>query len=358
MTKKAKRDTTLTVLLIIGMIVFLQIANTTFDSYEKQVLSLMAIYGIMAVSLNLVNGITGIFSLGHAGFILLGAYTSALLNIPSEQKIAMFIIQPPSPLIANLHTDFLTATIMGGLVAACGAFIIGFPVLRLSGDYLAIASLGFSEVLKIFALNLQSVTNGSLGLKGIPNYTNVWWSWGWLVVTVIFVVSLVKSSYGRALLAIRDNSIAAEAMGINVFKHTLLSFVISAFFAGVSGALYAHWLTTIDPRITTFGPTLTYYVLIMVVLGGLGSITGSVVGAILFAFLMEWLRIFEQPFTLFGRSFPAIQGMRMLVLSVLFVVTMIVWKRGIFGRSELTWDGIINFFKKFGKKADERGVGK
>ncbi len=346
MKNKTKRDLILTTLFVLFAIILLSIANVKFDTYQKQILSLMAIYGIMAVSLNLVNGITGVFSLGHAGFILLGAYTSALLTIPPEQKAMIFIIKPPSPLIANLHTDFLTATIAGGLVAAFGAFLIGFPVLRLSGDYLAIASLGFSEVLRIFALNLQSITNGSLGLKGLPNYTNIWWSWGWLFVTVLFIVSLVKSSYGRALLAIRDNSIAAEAMGINVFKHTLLSFVISAFFAGVSGALYAHWLTTIDPRITTFGPILTYYVLIMVVLGGLGSISGSIVGAVIFAFLMEWLRAFEEPFKLFGKQFPAIQGMRMLVLSVLFVVTMIVWKRGIFGRAELTWDGIIRFFKK------------
>ncbi|MGC8820014.1 MAG: branched-chain amino acid ABC transporter permease [Fervidobacterium sp.] len=346
MKNKVKRDIALTILFLIFSIVLLALADAKFDTYQKQILSLMAIYGIMAVSLNLVNGITGIFSLGHAGFILLGAYTSALLTIPAEQKVMIFIIKPPSPLIANLHTDFLTATIVGGLVAAFGAFIIGFPVLRLSGDYLAIASLGFSEVLRILALNLQSITNGSLGLKGLPNYTNIWWSWGWLFVTILTIVSLVKSSYGRALLAIRDNSIAAEAMGINVFKHTLLSFVISAFFAGVSGALYAHWLTTIDPRITTFGPILTYYVLIMVVLGGLGSISGSVVGAIIFAFLMEWLRAFEQPFTLFGKDFPAIQGMRMLVLSVLFVVIMIVWKRGLFGRAEITWDGIINLFRK------------
>lgn len=346
MMKKAKRDLFITIFFVILAIILLGFANAKFDTYQKQILSLMAIYGVMAVSLNLVNGITGVFSLGHAGFILLGAYTSALLTIPSDQKLTMFIISPPSPFILNLHADFLTATIIGGLVAAFGAFLIGFPILRLSGDYLAIASLGFSEVLRIFALNLQSITNGSLGLKGLPNYTNVWWSWGWLFVTVVFVVSLVKSSYGRALLAIRDNSIAAEAMGINVFKHTLLSFVISAFFAGVSGALYAHWLTTIDPRITTFGPILTYYVLIMVVLGGLGSISGSIVGAIIFAFLMEWLRAFEQPFTFFGKKFPAIQGMRMLVLSILFVVTMIVWKRGIFGKAELTWDGIERFFKK------------
>lgn len=345
MKTKFRRDLALTIAFIIFAAILLLVADRTFDTYMKQVLSLMAIYGVMAVSLNLVNGITGVFSLGHAGFILLGAYTAALLTIPPDQKKLMFIIEPPNPFIANLHTDFFTATLAAGAVAALGAFVIGFPVLRLSGDYLAIASLGFSEVFRILALNLQSITNGSLGLKGVPNYANIWWSWGWLLVTVVFVVSLVKSSYGRALLAIRENPIAAEAMGINVFKHTLLAFVVSGFFAGVSGSLYAHWLTTIDPRITTFGPILTFYVLVMVVLGGLGSVSGSVVGAMLFAFLVEWLRLFEQPFTLFGRQYPAIQGLRMLVLSVLFVVTMIVWKRGIFGRAEITWEGIFRLLR-------------
>ncbi len=345
-SQKAKRDLLLTFLFIIFVSLLFLIADKKLDTYQKQVLSLMGIYAVMAVSLNLINGITGIFSLGHAGFILLGAYTSSLLTLTSAQKAEMFIISPAHPLILNIHADFFTATIAAGLIAALGAFIIGFPVLRLSGDYLAIASLGFSEVIRILALNLQSITNGSLGLKGIPKYTNIWWSWGWLLVTVIFIVSLVKSSYGRALLAIREDRIAAEAMGIDVFKHTLLSLVLGAFFAGVSGSLYAHWITTIDPRITTFGPSLTFYVLIMVVLGGLGSVSGSIIGAILFTFLMEALRQLEQPFELFGIKVPGIQGMRMLAVAIIFVLTMIFWNKGIFGRKEITWEAIIRMFKK------------
>ncbi len=338
-SQKAKRDLLLTFLFIIFVSLLFLIADKKLDTYQKQVLSLMGIYAVMAVSLNLINGITGIFSLGHAGFILLGAYTSSLLTLTSAQKAEMFIISPAHPFILNIHSDFFTATIIAGLIAALGAFIIGFPVLRLSGDYLAIASLGFSEVIRILALNLQSITNGSLGLKGVPNYTNIWWSWGWLLVTVLFIVSLVKSSYGRALLAIREDRIAAEAMGIDVFKHTLLSFVLGAFFA--------HWITTIDPRITTFGPTLTFYVLIMVVLGGLGSVSGSIIGAILFTFLMEALRQLEQPFELFGMKVPGIQGMRMLAVAIIFVLTMIFWNKGIFGRKEITWEAIIQMFKKF-----------
>lgn len=347
----------LTILTIIFFAILLFLAQEFLDSYKLKIINLMAIYAIMAVSLNLINGITGILSLGHSGFILIGAYTSALLTLDPSQKISSFIIEPVNPIIQNLHTNFFVATISGGLLAAFFAFLIGSPVLKLSGDYLAIASLGFAEVIRIIALNAQSITNGALGLKGIPEYTNVWWSWGWLLITVVFIVSLVKSSYGRALLSIREDRIAAESMGINVFKHELISFVIGAFFAGVSGALYAHWLTTIDPKITTLGPILTFYILIMVVLGGLGSISGSIVGGIIFALLMEWLRNLEDPFSIFGLNFPnGIKGLRLLVISTIFILTMIFWNRGIFGRNELTWNSIYRFFKKI--RVKKRGVRK
>lgn len=339
----------LTVLFVLFFILLLYLANEYLDEYKLRVVRLIAIYGIMAVSLNLINGITGIFSLGHAGFILVGAYTSALLTLPPEQKMMSFIIEPIVPWLANVHTDFLTATLAGGALSALFAFLIGWPVLRLSGDYLAIASLGFAEVIRIFALNAISITNGPLGLKGIPEYSSIWWCYGWLFVTVIFVASLVNSSYGRALKAIREDRVAAEVMGINVFKHQLISFVVGAFFAGVSGALYAHWLTTIDPRATTLGPMLTFYVLIMIVLGGLGSISGSLIGAALFAILFEWLRDLEEPFVLFGMRVPGIKGMRTLVISVIFILVMIFWQRGIMGREELTWDNVYKWLKRRGE---------
>ncbi len=347
----------LTFAFIIFMGWLLWLADKNFDDYQLRVLRLIAIYGIMAVSLNLINGITGVFSLGHAGFILIGAYTASLLTLTPEQK-AMSYLFGIQPWIEKMHADFLTATIAGGITAAIFAFLIGWPVLRLSGDYLAIASLGFAEVVRIWANNAMSITNGPLGLKAIPEYSNTWWTYGWLLVTVIFIASLVNSTYGRALKAIRENRIAAEAMGINVFKHQLMAFVIGAFFAGVSGSLYAHWLTTIDPRITTMGPMLTFYVLIMIVLGGLGSITGSLIGAAIFAILFEWLRDLEQPFTFFGIQVPGIPGMRILTVSVIFILVMIFWQRGIMGREELTWDNLIKWSRKlaslFGRKRGEK----
>ena len=349
----AKANFFLTVIFVIFVIFLLHLANVYMNAYQLKILNLMAIYGIMAVSLNLINGITGIFSLGHAGFILVGAYTAALLTLTPEQKEISFIIEPIVPFLKNLHTNFFFATLAGGVLAAFAAFLVGWPVLRLAGDYLAIASLGFAEVIRILALNLRSVTNGALGLKGIPEYTNTWWAWGWLFVTVLFIGSLVNSSYGRALKAIREDRIAAEEMGINVFKHQLLSFVIGGFFAGISGSLYAHWLTTIDPRITTLGPMLTFYVLIMIVLGGLGSITGSILGAMIFAILFEWLRRFEEPFTFFGIEVPGIKGMRILVISVIFILVMIFWQRGLMGRTELTWNNLYRwiFARRGGEKS-------
>lgn len=348
-----KTQVILTLLFILGMALLLWWADKGFDSYKQRVLRLIGIYAIMAVSLNLINGITGIFSLGHAGFILIGAYTAAILTLtPSEKAMSyLFGIQP---WIKNLHADFFTATLAGGFMAALAAFLIGWPVLRLTGDYLAIASLGFAEIVRIWANNALTITNGPLGLKAIPEYSNIWWVYGWLLFTVVFIASLVYSSYGRALKAIRESRIAAESMGINVFKHQLMSFVVGAFFAGISGSLYAHWLTTVDPRITTMGPMLTFYVLIMIVLGGLGSITGSLIGAAIFAILFEWLRDLEQPFNFFGITVPGIPGIRILVISALFIAVMIFWQRGIMGREELTWNNLYKWLfarRKEGEKS-------
>ena len=354
MEKKLKTSTKvwLTIIFILIMGFLLWIANRTFDDYKLRVLRLIAIYGIMAVSLNLINGITGVFSLGHAGFILIGAYTAALLTLTPEQK-AMSFLFGIQPWIEKIHADFFTATIAGGVMAAFFAFLIGWPVLKLRGDYLAIASLGFAEVVRIWANNALTITNGPLGLKALQEYSNIWWVYGWLLFTVVFISSLVYSSYGRALKAIREDEIAARSMGINVFKHQLLAFVVGAFFAGVSGSLYAHWLTTIDPRITTMGPMFTFYILIMIVLGGLGSISGSLIGAAIFAILFEWLRNLEQPFTFFGIQVPGIPGMRILVISVLFILVMIFWQRGIMGREELTWENLYKWFSRLKREGEK-----
>ncbi|MEA1884061.1 MAG: branched-chain amino acid ABC transporter permease [Thermotogota bacterium] len=353
-TISVKAQIILTVLFIIGVCILFFIAEENLNSYMIRIVSLIGIFGIMAVSLTLINGVSGMLSLGHAGFIAIGAYVAALLTMSVQQKEASFILMGvayPINTEALSSIPFFWATIAGGSVAALMSFIVGWPTLRMSGDYLAITSLGFAEIIRIFLLNWNRITNGSLGLKGIPSYTNIWWSWGWLLITLLIIGSFAKSSYGRALRAIRDDPIAAKAMGINVFKHQLTSFVVGGFFAGVAGSLYAHWLTSIDPKPTTLGIMLTFNILIMIVLGGLGSLSGAVLGAGLFAVLSEFLRFVESDMTLFGFTIAGISGMRMLAFSALFIIIMIFWQKGIMGRNELTWNALYRTMQRF-----KRGV--
>lgn len=341
-----KTNFILTVIGVLLLAFLLFSADKNMGSYTVRIISLIGIYGIMAVSLTLINGVSGVFSLGHAGFIAVGAYVSALLTIPVAQKQVIFMIEDLIWPFNSIQISFLPATLIGGLAAALFAFFIGWPSLRLSGDYFAVATLGFAEIIRITALNTQSLTNGALGLKSIPSYTNIWWSWGWLLVTVLVIGSFVTGTFGRALRAIREDKIAASAMGINVFKHQLLAFVVGGFFAGVSGSLYVHWITAIDPRATSIGITLTFNVLIMIVLGGLGSITGAIIGGALFAFFSEWLRFLEGTIHIFSFEIAGISGMRMLVFSALFVIVMLFWPSGIMGRKEFTWNGVYKFMKK------------
>ncbi|NLG69852.1 MAG: branched-chain amino acid ABC transporter permease, partial [Firmicutes bacterium] len=214
---------------------------------------------------------------------------------------------------------------------------VGVPSLRLRGDYLAIATFGFGEIIFVLANNLISVTNGPMGIRDIPEYANLWWTGGAAVFTVWVVQNLVNSTYGRALKALREDEVAAEAMGIPVFTHKLLAFVVSAFFAGVAGGLLAALLTTISPSLFTF--MMTFNLLIIVVLGGLGSTTGATVTAVLYAVLQEALRAVEAPMRLGPLFIPGVPGMRMVAFSLLLVLLMLFYRRGLFGRSEFTGDG-------------------
>ena len=339
-----KTKTILTILFVILMALLITVADKKASDYVVLILNLIAINIIFAVSLNLINGMTGIFSLGHAGFIAIGAYTSVLLTLPIEQKEITYLIKPLISPFNRIELPFLPAILIAGLVSAGFGYLVAAPSLRLIGDYLAIATLGLGETIRVIANNAWSITNGALGLKGIPSYTNLYWSWGWALITVVAIASLVSSSYGRALKAIREDPIAAKAMGINVFSHQVMSFVIGSFFAGVGGALWAHLITTIDPK--SFAFVRTFEILIMVVLGGLGSISGSIIGAAIYTVGLEFLRVLESPFKIWFINYPGVPGMRMLVLSVLLIVLMLFWQRGIMGRNELSWDSIVSIFAK------------
>lgn len=336
-----KKTNLKSILIIIAILVFLLVLNLTLDNYKLRIINLCGIYAVLALSMNLVNGFTGLFSLGHAGFMAVGAYTVAILTMPSVMKEMNFYMKPMVPALLNINLPFLFALLMGGVMAAVFGFLIGAPVLKLTDDYLAIATLGFSEIIRIVIINLQTVTNGSLGLKGIPQINNdfiagifgvtpsinLFWSWGFAIITVLFLRSLMKGSYGKALKAIREDEIAARAMGINLFKHKVISFTIGSFFAGIGGGLLAASLGTIDPTLFKF--VLTFNILLMVVLGGMGNISGTVVAAVVVTIAMEFLRFLDSSINLGFMTTPALPGLRMVVFSLILILVVIFKKDNI-----------------------------
>ena len=341
----ARRDCLLNALLVVLLFALLHVAEQQLDAYSIRILSLVAVNAILAVSLNLIYGFTGMFSLGHAGFMAIGAYVCALLILTPAQKETMWILEEIEPWLADLSAPqifsglisdpviakqlgFLCAVVMGGLAAALAGLIIAMPVLRLGGDYLGIATLGFAEIIRVVITNASSVTNGSLGIKGIPQYATLWWNYGWLIFTLYFIVVLLRSSTGTAFKAVRDDEIAARVMGVNTFHHRVLSFAVGAFFAGVGGALTAALISTIDPKMFNF--MLTFNVLMIVVAGGLGSITGSIIGSIVITVMLELLRTVD--------SFAP--GTRMVLFSLLLLGIILFRRKGLLGTREFSW----NFF--------------
>jgi branched-chain amino acid transport system permease protein len=333
---------------------FLLIFQNTLDSFKLRIFNLCGIYVIFAVSMNLVNGFTGQFSLGHSGFIAVGAYAYSLLVMSPDVKTMNFFLAPIISPLAEVQLPFSVAILIAGLVAAFAGYLVGAPVLRLRGDYLAIATLGFSEIIRIVFTNTQTLTNGALGLKGIPLPKSfmflemkgafIWWVWIIALITIIVHFLLINSSYGRAFKAIREDEKAAQAMGISLFNHKVLSLIVSAFFAGVGGALLASLIGTIDPLMFRF--FLTYNILLIVVIGGMGSISGSAIGAVVVTILMEVLRPLDQGFWIL----PEMPGLRMVVFSIMLLACILFYPNGIMGNKELSW----SIIKQFGRKVSHR----
>lgn len=338
------RDRLLTVAATVLFLLFLWWADNHTSDYGIRILNQIAISIVLAVSYNLINGITGQFSLGPNAFLAIGAYTSAILTLSPEEKTRSFIIEPMIWPLSQLHASFPLSLVAAGFITALFALLMAIPVFRVRGDYLAIVTLGFGEVIHVVANNLIKVTNGPLGLKGLPAYTNLWWSWGICIATVFCIVRLANSSYGRAMKAVREDETAAQAMGINAFRIKALAFTLSGFFEGVAGGLLSHLITTISPSLFTF--MFTFNLLIIIVIGGLGSTTGSVLAAILITAGAEFLRFVEEPMTVLGFSYDGIPGMRMVIFSILLIGVMIVAPRGIMGSSEFTWQKFFDLMKK------------
>jgi len=338
-----RRDRILTGFSIIALFAFLYWARGNASEYQVRLMNNCAIFVTLAISYNLINGICGQFSLEPNAFVAIGAYTSALLTMSPAEKQLSFIIEPLIWPLSVISVPFWISLLAAGWVTAFLAFLMGFPVFRVRGDYLAIVTLGFGEVVRVVANNLQSVTNGPLGLKGLAPYTNLWWSFGFMVFSLFFIWRLTHSSFGRAMKAIREDEVAAEAMGIRSFRYKMMAFTISGFFEGVAGGLLAHLITTISPTLFTF--FLTFNLLIIVVVGGLGSIAGSVISSVLFVIGGEVLRAVEEPFSIGSFRVPGVPGMRMVVFSLILIAVMIFARKGIMGRGELSWERLLHFLR-------------
>ena len=316
-----------------------------------------AIYALVAVSMNLLNGFTGLFSLGQAGFMLLGAYTYGILTIPVESRASVY--QYFNGGIVQFAIPVPLALIAGGIVAAIFAYLIGLSVLRLKSDYLAIATLGFAEIIRaVFQWDkLGPLTNGSNLLRNFPAFKSVLYPFIVSGICIAIIVMLINSTYGRAFKAIRDDEIAAEAMGINLAHHKRLAFVISSFFAGISGGLLAMYQTTIQASM--FKSAMTYEILLIVVIGGIGSVTGSCISSFLFIACSEWWLRFLDNDNLYIGSFhvPFLRaGFRKVVFAVIIMCIVLFYRKGIMGDKEFSIEGIANFFRnRFKKKKVTEG---
>jgi branched-chain amino acid transport system permease protein len=297
-------------LIIVYVILFILINSGALNPYYAQILILFGINIILAVSLNMVIGFTGQLALGHAGFMSIGAYTAAVLTM-------------------KLGLPFPVVLIVGGLVAALFGYLIGTPILRLKGDYLAITTLGFGEIIRVLIVNLDYV-GGPRGLPGIPKKTTFTWVFIITVLSVVIMRNIIKSAQGRAMVSIREDEIAAEAMGINTTSYKLKSFVIAAFFAGIAGGLYAHYFMYLDPKSFNFLKSIE--ILTFVVLGGMGSISGSIIGSGTLTALPEVLR--------------SMGDFRMIIYPACLILLMLFRPQGLLGTKEISLDMIKGIFKR------------
>lgn len=293
--------------------------------YLLRVVIITGINIIIVSALNLSNGFTGIFSLGHVGFIAIGAYTSSILTLPISTKAAMLPDLPKW--IAHMQLGFLPALLVAGTLAAIIAFLVGIPLMRLSGNYVAVATLGFLVIVHVVLINWTQFTRGARTFSGVTQYTNVWWVYIWILITIYVIWRIIHSNYGRALIAVREDTIAAQTVGISILKTRLLAFTVSAFLTGVSGGLMAHFLTSFSPATFYFVPTFDY--IIMLIIGGMGSIPGAVMGATVVTLLTELLRNFEQQIHLYGLS--------QIILAVILILTIIFYPKGLMGSDQSFW---------------------
>ena len=354
-----ERSQALTGLSLVVLLVAFVAASSTLlpNDYYVKLVMLIGMNVILAVSLTLASGFTGVFSLGQIGFMAIGAYTSALLTLPPSAKsrallpglpgwlASLDLVQSLAGALAGLGLPteaaqaaaaplaLVLAALAGALLAAIVALVVGIPLMRLSGQYVSVATLGFLVICNSIAINLDTVTRGSRGLGGIPSLSRIWLVYLFVALTVYVAWRIRRSPFGRAMLAQRENVSAAQAMGVNILRTRLLAFVIGAFLSATAGALWAHMVTAVAPAAFYF--TYTVNVIVMIVVGGIGSVTGAVIGAVLLTLLPELLRGVEGGASLGPIKLPLLFGLSNIILAAGFVLVMIYRREGLFGDREL-----------------------
>jgi branched-chain amino acid transport system permease protein len=299
----------------------------------------LGIFMILTLALNLTSGFTGVFSLGHIGFMALGAYGTAILTLTPANKAAYLPNLPDW--LAAIHLDqelgpvptgFLVATIIAAALVAVIAWLVGRVLMRLSGHFVAVATLGFLVIVRVVLFNADTFTRGSRTFSNVTPYTNLWWVWLWLLAVVYVVWRIKRSAYGREMFVQRDDRLAAQAIGIRVMEPRLLAFVIGAMFSSIAGSLYAHFITSFSPTVFYFD--LTFRVITMLVIGGMGSVSGSILGAILIVGLAEALRRVEDA--------TLLSGLSQIVLAVIFLLVITVRREGLLGQREVPLDRLFS----------------
>ena len=348
--------------LLVALLITVDATSHSYDMIVK-VLQKGCVYAVVVVSMNLLNGFTGLFSLGQAGFMLIGAYVYAIFSVDDASR-AMVYGFSGEPLI-DFRLPIIVSILLAGVAAALFAFLIGLPVLKLKSDYLAIATLGFAEILRTIIQwdKLGRVTNGSFPISNLGTFKDSLSDTPFKKISFVIpffilafacigvIALMIRSTYGRAFKAIRDDEIAAEAMGINLAKHKMQAFLISSFFAGVGGALLAMFQSSLQAK--AFTSTMTYEILLIVVIGGIGSITGSILGSFLYIACSEWwLRFLDNEAYIGAFKVPLLRnGFRMVVFSVIIMIVVLFFRKGIMGERELP-----DLFRKRAKKAKKNVV--
>ena len=323
---------------IVALAAGLALVEASGQSFWQGLIVNLAIFMILVLALNLSSGFTGVFSLGHIGFMALGAYMSAILTLPLREKGDYLPNLPPW--LAGVHLDFtlgplpvgfLIATIIAAAIVSVIAFLVGRVLMRLSGHFVAVATLGFLVIVRVVLFNADAFTRGSRTFSNVAPYTNLWWAWVWALVAIYVVWRLKRSPYGREMFAQRDDRIAAQAVGVRVMEPRLLAFVVGAFFSAVAGALYAHFITSFSPTVFYFD--LTFRVITMLVIGGMGSVSGSVLGTVAIIALAEGLRRIEDTTLLYGLS--------QIILAVIFIFIITFRREGLLGQREVALDRLL-----------------